>query len=114
ILRSRARIGDRPLRVVDLGCGDFSIGRRLLAGAGNITYIGCDIVPELIQAHSAHVNDPRARFQELDIVGNDLPEGDVCLVREVLQHLSNADVSRVLKKLAQYEEVLVTEARPTI
>ena len=114
ILQGHARASDRPLRVVDLGCGDFSIGRRLLAAAENITYIGCDIVPELIQAHSANANDPRVRFQELDIVGSALPEGDICLVREVLQHLSNADVSRVLKKLSPYKEVIVTEARPTI
>ncbi len=114
VLQERAEDMDRPLRVVDLGCGDFSIGRRLLASTENITYVGCDIVPELIRAHSASVLDPRASFREVDIVGGELPDGDVCLVREVLQHLSNADVGRVLKKLGQYEEVLVTEARPAI
>jgi SAM-dependent methyltransferase len=114
ILQSQSRDSDRPLRIVDLGCGDFAIGRRLLAAADNITYLGCDIVPELIQAHSAVGHDSRARFQVVDIVGGDLPEGDICLVREVLQHLSNADVGRVLKKLDQYEQVVVTEARPAI
>jgi hypothetical protein len=114
LLHSRSRAADRPLRVVDLGCGDFSIGRRLLAGAENTTYIGCDIVPELVQAHSANVRDPRASFRRVDIVADPLPDGDVCLVREVLQHLSNADVSRVLEKLGKYKEVYVTEARPAI
>jgi hypothetical protein len=114
MLRSRSRHLDRPLRIVDLGCGDFSIGRRLLTAAENVTYIGCDIVPELVQVHSAHVRDPRVSFQQLDIVADPLPDGDVCLVREVLQHLSNADVGRVLEKLAKYKEVYITEARPTI
>jgi len=114
MLQSYGGNSDRPLRVIDLGCGDFSIGRRLLAAADNITYLGCDIVPELIQAHSANESDPRARFQLVDIVGGDLPEGDICLVREVLQHLCNADVSRVLNKLGQYEQVFVTEGRPGI
>jgi hypothetical protein len=108
----RSRTADRPLRIVDLGCGDFSIGRRLLAAAENITYVGCDIVPELVQAHSSGIDDPRASFQTLDIVIDDLPDGDICLVREVLQHLCNADVSRVLGKLGKYEEIYVTEARP--
>ena len=108
----RSRTADRPLRIIDLGCGDFSVGRRLLGAAENITYVGCDIVPELVQAHSRSVDDPRVSFQALDIVIDDLPDGDICLVREVLQHLCNADVSRVLKKLGKYKEVYITEARP--
>lgn len=114
ILQDRSREADGALRVVDLGCGDFSVGRRLLPDTELITYIGCDIVPELIEAHSANVHDPRASFQELDIVADELPDGDICLVREVLQHLCNADVSRVLKKLDKYKEVYVTEGRPAI
>jgi SAM-dependent methyltransferase len=112
ILQRHRQETDQPLRVVDLGCGDFSIGRRLLAATEHIAYIGCDIVPELIQAHSAGARDLRASFQELDIVTDDLPDGDICLVREVLQHLCNADVLRVLEKLGKYDEVYVTEARP--
>lgn len=112
IIESRSRESERPLAVIDLGCGDFSVGRQLLARTENMTYIGCDIVPELIQAHTANVKDPRASFRALDIVADDLPDGDICLVREVLQHLCNSDVSRVLKKLAKYGDVYITEARP--
>jgi SAM-dependent methyltransferase len=103
---------DRPLAVVDLGCGDFSVGRELLKRTANMTYVGCDIVPELVQAHAKNVQDPRASFRELDIVTGDPPDGDICLVREVLQHLCNSDVGRVLKKLGKYKHVYVTEARP--
>lgn len=112
IIESRSRESDRPLTVVDLGCGDFSVGRELLKRTESMRYIGCDIVPELIQAHTANVKDPRASFQELDIVAGGLPDGDICLVREVLQHLCNSDVSRVLKKLGKYKDVYITEARP--
>lgn len=114
ILERRSQESDRPLTVVDLGCGDFSVGRRLLERTANIQYVGCDIVPELVQAHRAKVTDSRASFQELDIVASDLPDGDICLVREVLQHLCNADVACVLKKLSKYKEVYITEARPTL
>ncbi|WP_072396619.1 class I SAM-dependent methyltransferase [Hyphomicrobium sp. CS1GBMeth3] len=112
IVESRSKESDRPLAVVDLGCGDFSVGRRLIERTANVRYIGCDIVPELVQAHRANVSDTRASFQELDIVAGDLPDGDIVLVREVLQHLCNADVSRVLEKLGKYKEVYITEARP--
>ena len=114
IIESHSRESDRPLSVVDLGCGDFSVGRELLKRTENMKYIGCDIVPELIQAHTANVKDPRVSFRELDIVTGDLPDGDICLVREVLQHLCNSDVSRVLRKLAKYKDIYITEARPVI
>jgi hypothetical protein len=114
IVEGHCQESDRPLTVVDLGCGDFSVGRQLLERTENMKYIGCDIVPELIGAHTANVQDPRASFRELDIVSGDLPDGDICLVREVLQHLCNSDVSRVLKKLGKYKHVYITEARPVI
>jgi len=112
IIDSRSRDSDRPLCVVDLGCGDFSVGRQLLKRTANMTYIGCDIVPELVETHTATVKDPRASFRTLDIVMDDLPDGDICLVREVLQHLCNADIHRVLAKLGKYKDVYITEARP--
>jgi hypothetical protein len=112
IVEGHSRASDRALTVVDLGCGDFSVGRELLSRTENMRYVGCDIVPELIQAHSANVKDPRVSFRELDIVTGDLPDGDICLVREVLQHLCNSDVARVLRKLAKYKDVYITEARP--
>jgi SAM-dependent methyltransferase len=112
ILESHARELGRPLKVVDLGCGDFSVGRQLLDQVPDMTYVGCDIVPELIEAHAASVKDARAAFRHLDIVTDELPEGDVYLVRQVLQHLSNADIGRVLKKLGRYPAVYITEGYP--
>jgi len=98
--------------VVDLGCGDFSVGRQLLEHVRAMNYVGCDIVPELIRVHAASVDDPRVSFRQLDIVTGELPEGDICLVRQVLQHLSNADIGRVLDKLAKYPAVYITEGYP--
>ncbi len=101
----------RPLTVIDLGCGDFQIGRRLMDAAPDITYVGCDIVPELIAKHRAENTDPRASFAVVDIVADTLPPGDVCLVRQVLQHNSNAAIAATLAKLT-YPFVYVTEGRP--
>jgi len=42
--------GGCRLRVVDLGCGDFAVGQRLVKRVTNLNYVGCDIVPELIEA----------------------------------------------------------------
>jgi hypothetical protein len=104
----------RKIAVVDLGCGDYEIGRALLARVPAMDYIGCDIVPELIAHHSKEKPDFRARFKVLDIVYDELPAGDVCLIRQVFQHLSNANINAVLAKLYKYTKVYVTEGYPVV
>jgi SAM-dependent methyltransferase len=109
-----AREAGRNISVVDLGCGDFSIGRALLEHAPHISYIGCDIVADLITLHAKQHTGSRVQFQQIDIVADPLPRGDVCLIRQVLQHLSNDDVKQVLAKLEQYRVVFVSEGQPRI
>lgn len=101
----------RPLTIVDLGCGDFQVGRALLSQLPDITYIGCDIVPELIAHNSRTYADQRTSFRQIDIVTDSLPAGDICLIRQVLQHLSNSDIDAFLKR-AEYPYLYVTEGRP--
>ena len=93
-------------KISDLGCGDFNIGRRIAPLVDE--YIGCDIVPELIERNKIRFSNDRCRFVCLDIVDDDLPEADLCLIREVFQHLSNKELMQVLPKLAQYKYVLIT------
>ena len=96
--------------VVDLGCGDFAIGRRI--AALGIDYTGVDVVPALIEHHTRTSGTERIRFMHRDIVDDDLPHGDLCLIRQVLQHLSNDQISKILPKLGRYSHVLVTEHYP--
>jgi SAM-dependent methyltransferase len=98
-------------RVVDLGCGDFAVGRKLVELG--VDYTGVDVVPALIQHHTQNHANERVRFAHLDIIEAKLPEGELCLIRQVLQHLSNEQIGRILPKLRQYEHVLVTEHYPT-
>ena len=97
-------------RVVDLGCGDFTVGRRLLPFCEQ--YIGVDVVPELI--HHLRTTELKGSFLCLDIIEGTLPQGDVCLVRQVFQHLSNAQIIKVLLKLKRYETIVVTEHQPIL
>jgi hypothetical protein len=97
-----------PPRVVDLGCGDFNVGRRVRAQCAH--YVACDIVQQLIEHNRAAY--PGVDFRCLDISADPLPEGDVAFVRQVLQHLSNAHIATVVPKLSRYRHVLVTEHLP--
>jgi len=97
--------------VIDLGCGDFAVGRRITE-ACNIRYLGVDIVPELIEHHRNTFQDGRIEFLHADVTTDRLPDAELCLVRQVLQHLSNEEIDRILANLGQYPYVLISEEVP--
>jgi glycosyltransferase involved in cell wall biosynthesis len=103
-------IGAETLSLVDLGCGDFAIGRQLVPYCKS--YVGVDVVRDLIDHNQAQFGSDRVRFEHLDITADPLPPADVCIVRQVLQHLTNAQIASVLSKLDRYEWVLVSEHHP--
>jgi hypothetical protein len=107
----RAFVADHHLRtIVDLGCGDYRVG-QLLRQPGD-RYVGVDIVPGLVEHNRVRFGGPETEFLCLDISTDELPPGDLALVRQVLQHLSNAEIAAVLQKIRRYPFVLVTEHHP--
>ena len=106
-----AEFGFGSAAFVDLGCGDMRIGRRLIPLCGS--YTGVDVVKMLVQRHQDELASDSVGFHHLDITEDDLPDGDVCFVRQVLQHLSNDQILRILPKLAKYRYVYITEHVPS-
>lgn len=98
------------LTVCDLGCGDFNIGKELVKHTKK--YIAVDIVPELIARNKEKFTEDNLEFQCLDIAVDDLPTGNCVLLRQVLQHLSNAEVQSVVSKLYDFKYVILTEHLP--
>ena len=96
--------------VVDLGCGDFNVGRQVRPDADG--YVACDVVPALIERNRTLPDAADVDFRVLDIARDPLPDGDVVTIRQVLQHLSNADVLQVVAKLAQYRYAIITDHQP--
>jgi SAM-dependent methyltransferase len=94
-------------RIVDLGCGDFEVARRILSP--ELRYVGCDIVPGLVAHNTARFATECIEFRNLDIVTDPLPEGDLCIIRQVFQHLSNGDIATVLRKTRRYPLLVVTD-----
>jgi hypothetical protein len=70
-------------------------------------------VSALIERNIREFSDLAVEFRCVDITADMLPAADVALVRQVLQHLSNASISKVAQKLAEYKYVIVTEHLPT-
>ncbi len=103
---------DPPLVVCDLGCGDFNIGKELVKHTRK--YIAVDIVEELIDYNRETFKEENVEFRCLDIATDDLPSGDCVLLRQVLQHLSNREIERVVSKLADYQYMILTEHLPEV
>lgn len=98
------------LTIVDLGCGDFNIGKNFVNYCDQ--YIAIDIVPELIEHLKEKYNYPNVEFKCLDIISDVLPNGNICIIRQVFQHLSNAEILKILPKLKEYDVIIVTESQP--
>lgn len=96
--------------VVDLGCGDFRVGQRLTSLAGS--YVGVDIVEDLIKSHREEFGSETVSFEHCNLITDELPAGEVCFVRQVLQHLSNDQVKEILPKLERYPCAIITEHYP--
>jgi 2-polyprenyl-3-methyl-5-hydroxy-6-metoxy-1,4-benzoquinol methylase len=98
------------LTVCDLGCGDFNVGKELVKSAKK--YVAADIVSDLIEFNKEKFNEDNLEFHCLDIAVDDLPEGDVVILRQVLQHLSNGEIQNILSKLIKYKYIILTEHIP--
>jgi hypothetical protein len=99
-------------RIFEIGCGDYQIMKSILSSS-DISYIGSDVVKQLIEDLSK-INENRKRtFIHLDVVNGDpLPEADLCVINQVLQHLSNRQILKILKKTRRYKYVIITEQLP--
>jgi len=103
---------DKRPDVVDLGCGDFYVGSKVRHLCQN--YIACDIVDSLIARNRANYGDLGVDFRVLDITSDELPGGDIVFVRQVLQHLSNELILRVIPRIqSKFQYLLLTEHLPS-
>ena len=98
------------LTVCDLGCGDFNIGKQLTQFTKK--YIALDIVESLIERNKQIYQADNLDFHCLDIAKDELPTGDCIILRQVLQHLSNLEITNAVKKLENYKYIILTEHIP--
>src|ERR1039457_761942 len=103
---------DNKPRVVDLGCGDFSVGSQIRSLCG--PYIACDVVEPLIERNKDKYRGLDVDFRAVDITADELPDGDVVFIRQVFQHLSNELIIKALPIISsKYRYLLLTEHVPS-
>lgn len=83
--------------LLDIPCGDFFWFKEMAYEMRGIKYIGADIVPELIDYCNANYSDENHTFIVTDVTKHRPPEADLIFCRDLLGHLTNDEVRKVLK-----------------
>jgi hypothetical protein len=94
-----SRMGVR--QILDLPCGDFSWMARVKLP--RVSYVGADLLPEVIAANVERYSAPGRRFIELDLTSSPLPPADLLLCRDCLVHLSFSDAGEALRNIGRSE-----------
>lgn len=111
---ARYIVQHRIRSIVDVGVGDFRMGRSLLARLSrlkwDVTYTGVDAVESFIEVHMSAGHRPGVFFAYCDVLRDALPKADLCLIGQLLTHMSNSAVSTVLAKADRFAHVIVAES----
>lgn len=88
--------------LLDAPCGDFHWMQNVKFQS-DVSYLGGDIVKSMIKKLQSTYGDDRRRFIALDIVNDKLPSSELWLCRDVLFHLSNDDIIKVMQNFVASE-----------
>lgn len=98
-------------RFLDVPCGDFNWFSKMKLNLES--YIGGDILPEIIERNKQLFNDPSRKFMNINLIKDPLPNGDILLCRDCLVHLSHKDIQAAIQNIKQSKiEYLLTTTFP--
>jgi hypothetical protein len=100
---SRLRLSLPPLladfhirSILDIPCGDYHWWSQMEI-VSKLTYIGADIVPDLIKKNRKKF--PGVDFRVMDVTRDHLPKVDAIFVRDCFGHLDNASVTLAMENI---------------
>ncbi len=94
--------------VVDIGHGDWMMWRDYKFP--EVNYFGLDAVESLSQRNNELYGSKKITFQSADATEATLPQADLLISKEVLQHLSNENVLKILSKINNFQFVVLSNA----
>lgn len=92
--------------VVDMGCGDWQFSRTM--NWDGISYIGYDVVRSVIENNQKKFSAPNIIFIHGDASCLDLPQADLLICKDVLQHLPHEDIIQILSQCYKFKYCLIT------
>lgn len=99
--------------VLDLGCGDFRCGPSIYDDI-DLTYYGYDTYKDLIERHkTVFASQSKYTFCHSNILDEkeSLPQADVVILKDVLQHWNNSEVITLLDYLTtckKFKYIIIT------
>lgn len=91
--------------VVDLGCGDWRIGKEVCWDG--IQYIGIDVVGSVIEQNSKEYASANISFVKADGSDYSLPKADLLICKDVLQHLPFKDIKNIIKQFSKFKHCII-------
>lgn len=99
--------------IIEIGCGDFNVTNKILALLNetqyDFQYTGYDVVKPLIKRNISNYASSKINFVCKDACTGILKGGDLLIIRQVLQHLSNRSIKQIINKFKNYKYILVSE-----
>lgn len=85
--------------MLDLPCGDFNWMKEM--DLSDLTYLGGDIVPDLIDRNNGSYGRDNVKFSVIDAVEGPIPRADLIFCRDMMVHLPFEMIGRVLKNFRE-------------
>ncbi len=104
-------------KIVEIGCGDFFVTNKILSHLKDqdysFTYTGYDVVESLIERNNKVFSSANIQFICNNPSKDNTVFGELLLIRQVLQHLSNKRIKRIVDTFNKYKYIIVTEHQPS-
>jgi hypothetical protein len=84
--------------MLDIPCGDYYWMQHVDLP---VTYIGADIVQQVVKINNEKYSDIHHKFMHLDVCTDKLPQVDLIFARDLLVHLSYDDIRRALQNMEE-------------
>ena len=83
--------------VVDIPCGDFNWMKEIVFSFES--YIGGDIVEKAIEENNRKYSNSVINFISFDIVNDEIPQGDLLIVRDIIGHFPIDDGIKIMNNI---------------
>jgi len=91
--------------VLDIGHGDWEMWGSFQFD--NVNYVGIDVYENLTNKLNLNNGNEYRSFQFLNAVYDDLPNAELCITKDVLQHLPLNDIETIMRKLSDYPYLII-------
>ncbi|MES2608152.1 MAG: class I SAM-dependent methyltransferase [Pseudomonadota bacterium] len=93
--------------VSDVGCGDWQFMQLISIGA-DVTYTGYDVAHSIIDMNAQKFRAPNITFVAYSGDFTDIKPANLCVIKDVLQHLNKSYIDLFIKQMNKFRYVLIT------